>query len=45
MQFVERKSEIIDSIGSLDGMEQECAAWSNYWNGPTKGGVKADSGL
>lgn len=44
MQFVERKDEIIGSIGSLDSMDEGCAAWDKYWDDDTHGQL-IDSGL
>jgi FtsP/CotA-like multicopper oxidase with cupredoxin domain len=45
MQFVERQSEILGSIGSLDCMEQGCTAWTDYWNSADRTGAKIDSGF
>jgi FtsP/CotA-like multicopper oxidase with cupredoxin domain len=44
LQFVERRSEILSTIGSLADFNQGCVEWDRYWNGPHLG-VEEDSGL
>ncbi|KIW04580.1 hypothetical protein, variant [Verruconis gallopava] len=43
MQFVERQSEILNTVGSLDDMTKGCSAWTAYWNSGDHG-AKIDSG-
>ncbi|KAF1984792.1 multicopper oxidase [Aulographum hederae CBS 113979] len=46
LQFLERKDEIISSIGDLEGeYDRTCASWKDYWNMPSREGVDEDSGL
>ncbi|KAF2425356.1 hypothetical protein EJ08DRAFT_594437 [Tothia fuscella] len=45
MQFLERKSEITGTVGSMADFDQGCTEWSRYWNSPTRSGVDEDSGL
>jgi hypothetical protein len=45
LHFVERRSEIIGSIGSLGELNSGCSTWSSYWNEPGQLGVKEDSGV
>ncbi|KAF1817586.1 laccase precursor [Eremomyces bilateralis CBS 781.70] len=45
MQFVERKDEILSTIGNLDDYNQGCIEWKRYWNSPDRVGVDEDSGL
>lgn len=44
LQFLERQSEILGAIGSLDQFDSNCAAWESYWNGP-HAYQKDDSGI
>ena len=45
MQFVERQDEILDTVGSLSGMDAGCSAWDAFWGDDSAHGLKVDSGL
>ncbi|KAK5733302.1 laccase, multicopper oxidase, benzenediol:oxygen oxidorectuctase [Elasticomyces elasticus] len=45
LQFLERKDEIIDTIGDLGGFSSGCDSWKKYWNGPNRVYQMDDSGL
>jgi hypothetical protein len=44
VQFLERPSEIIDSLGDLSGFTDGCSSWATYQNSVT-GFSQGDSGL
>ena len=45
LTFLERKPEIVDSLGPLGDFEPGCATWKEYWNSPTRLYEMDDSGL
>ena len=45
LQFLERKSEIVSSIGQLDEFRNGCASWKSFWNSPARIWSEEDSGL
>jgi FtsP/CotA-like multicopper oxidase with cupredoxin domain len=45
MQFLERQSEIKETVRSWDQFDQGCAKWSDYWRSGARLGVLEDTGL
>lgn len=43
LQFLERKADILKTIGSLSGFDSECSKWQTYYNAAAN--KKDDSGL
>jgi len=45
VQFLERKDEIEDSIGSVGGFNRGCRQWNDYWVPGNHPYNQTDSGL
>jgi len=44
-QFLERKNEILGTIGDMSGVDQTCRDWRKWWDGPDRVYEMDDSGL